>query len=164
MPSKSSLTIEHVLTLLTGAPRCIAALTAGVAPARLHTAPNHGEWSANDILAHLRSCSDMWGDCIATILAEDSPTIRAVNPRTWIRKTDYLELKFQPSLRAFTAQRTELLQVLEPLKPEDWSRTATVTGAGKVLERSVLFYAQWLVSHERPHVKQIERIVNTMHR
>ena len=35
-------------------------------------------------------------------------------------------------------------------------------GAGKVLERTVLFYAQWLAEHERPHVKQIERIVNTM--
>lgn len=38
-----------------------------------------------------------------------------------------------------------------------------VTGAGKVRERTVLFYAQWLVSHERPHVKQVKRIVNTTH-
>jgi hypothetical protein len=30
-----------------------------------------------------------------------------------------------------------------------------------VLERTVLFYAQWLARHERPHVKQIQRIVNT---
>jgi hypothetical protein len=36
---------------------------------------------------------------------------------------------------------------------------ATVTGAGRTLERTVLFYAQWLASHERPHVKQIERAV-----
>jgi hypothetical protein len=28
-----------------------------------------------------------------------------------------------------------------------------------VLERTVLFYAQWLARHERPHLKQIERIV-----
>jgi hypothetical protein len=37
-----------------------------------------------------------------------------------------------------------------------------VTGAGKVLERTVLFYARWLAGHEEPHVKQIERIVNAM--
>jgi hypothetical protein len=42
-----------------------------------------------------------------------------------------------------------------------WSRSATVTGAGKVLERTVLFYARRLAGHERPHVKQVERIVNT---
>ena len=63
-------------------------------------------------------------------------------------------------MHAFATQRTNLLAILEPLAPEDWSRVATVTGAGKVLERTVLFYAQWLAVHERPHVKQIERIVN----
>lgn len=35
-------------------------------------------------------------------------------------------------------------------------------GAGKPLVRTVLSYAQWLARHERPHVKQIEHIVNTM--
>jgi hypothetical protein len=78
------------------------------------------------------------------------------------KKTDYLELEFQPSLRAFATQRAELLAVLEPLPPEGWSRAATVTGAGKVLERTVLLYAQWLARHERPHVKQVARIVNTL--
>ena len=61
------------------------------------------------------------GDCIATILAEDRPTIRAVNPRTWIKKTDYPNLEFRPSLRAFTTQRADLLAVLKALPPEGWS-------------------------------------------
>jgi len=160
---KRSLTIEQVLTLLAETPRRIAALTAGLAPAQLHTAPNHGEWSANDVLAHLRSCADVWGNCIEVIIAQDTPTIRAVNPTTWINSTDYLEQEFQPSLYAFATQRTDLLAVLEPLAHEDWSRAATVTGAGKPLVRTVHTYAQRLARHERTHVKQIERIVNTMH-
>ena len=156
------LSVEQILTILSGSPQRIAALTAGLVPAQLHTAPSRNEWSANDVLAHLRACADVWGDCIEVILAQDTPTIRTVNPRTWIRKTDYLEQEFQPSLHAFATQRTDLLKVLEPLAPEGWSRTATVTGAGKVLERTVLFYARWLAGHERPHLKQIQRIVNTM--
>jgi hypothetical protein len=96
------------------------------------------------------------------MIAEDTPTLRAVNPLTWIKKTDYLELAFRPSLRSFATQRADLLAVLEPLPHEGWSRAATVTGAGKVLERTVLFYAQWLARHERQHVKQVERIVNTL--
>ena len=160
---KRSLIIEQVLTLLAETPRRIAALTAGLAPAQLHTAPNHGEWSANDVLAHLRSCADVWGNCIEVIIAQDTPTIRAVNPTTWINSTDYLEQEFQPSLHAFATQRTDLLAVLEPLAHEDWSRAATVTGAGKPLVRTVHTYAQRLARHERTHVKQIERSVNTMH-
>ncbi len=162
MPT-SSLTIEQVLTLLAATPPRIAALTAGLPSAHLQTRPTPDEWSANEVLAHLRACADMWGSCIVAMLAEDTPTLRAVNPRTWIKKTDYLEQDFPPSLQAFTTQRAELLAVLEPLPPDGWSRAATVTGAGRVLERTVLFYAQWLALHERPHVKQIERIVKTMY-
>jgi hypothetical protein len=64
-------------------------------------------------------------------------------------------------LRAFARQRADLLAVLEPLPLKVWSRAATVTGAGKVIERTVLFYAQWLTPHERPHLKQIARIIDT---
>jgi hypothetical protein len=155
----SSLTIEQVLTLLVGMPPRLEALTAGLTAAQLQTAPNEDEWSANDVLAHLRACADVWGGCIAAMIAEDMPTLRAVNPRTWIKQTDYRDQEFLPSLRAFAVQRAELLSVLEPLPPEGWSRAATVTGAGKALERTVLFYARWLAGHERPHVKQIARIV-----
>lgn len=157
--SRTSLTAERVLSLLVVAPPRIAELTAGLSEKQLHAAPNEGEWSVNEVLAHLRSCADVWGGCIATILAEDRPTIRAVNPRTWIKQTDYLDLDFRPSFDAFTTQRAALLAVLEPLPPEGWLRSATVTGAGNVLERSVHGYAQWLVRHERPHLKQIARIV-----
>lgn len=115
---------------------------------------------ANQELAHLRACDDVWGKCIITILKEDTPTIRAINPRSWIKKTNYLELEFGTSLQAFASQRAELLAVLEPLPPQSWARTAIVTGVGKVLERTVLFYAQWLARHERPHLKQIEQLVN----
>ena len=162
--SSRSLTIGQVLTMLAETPPRIAELTASLTPAQLRTSPNEGEWSANDVLAHMRSCADMWGGCIATILAEDRPTIRAVNPTTWIKQTDYPQLEFGPSLHAFSEQRAGLLSVLEPLAPEAWARTATVTGAGRALERTVLSYADWLAHHERPHIKQIARIANTINR
>lgn len=162
--SSRPLTSEQVLTMLAATPPRIAALTAGLPPAQLHTALTPNTWSANEVLAHLRACADMWGGCIVTMLAEDRPTLRAVNPTTWIKQTDYLEQAFHPSLHAFATQRTELLAVLEPLDHDDWSRAATVTGAGRPLLRTVLFYAQWLASHKQPHIKQIERIVNMLHR
>jgi hypothetical protein len=158
------LPIQQVLTMLAAAPPRITALTTGRASAQLQARPAAEEWSANEVLAHLRACADMWGNCIMAMIAEDRPALRAVNPRTWIEKTDYLEQEFQPSLDAFTTQRAALLAVLEPLPPESWARGASVMVAGKALERTVRFYAQWLATHERPHLKQIERIVNTLPR
>ena len=150
------LTIGQVLIQLTEQPKAIAALTADLPRARLHRSASRGEWSLNDVLAHLRSCSDMWGKYIATILAEDHPTIRAINPTTWIKSTNYPELEFAPSFRAFAKQRAELLALLRPLPKAAWSRRATVTGGGAPRERTVLEYARWLANHERSHLKQIE--------
>ncbi|MDQ3927893.1 MAG: DinB family protein [Chloroflexota bacterium] len=163
MPEKP-LPIEQVLTMLAEAPQRIAAFTDGLAPEQLRIAPHEGEWSANDVLAHLRSCADVWGDCIAAMLAEDRPTLKAVNPRTWIKHTDYPDLEFGPSLQAYTRQRAGLISLLESLRPEGWARRATVTGAGRTLDRSVRFYAQWLATHERPHIKQIAGIARAMRR
>ncbi len=156
------LPVAQILTLLAAGPPRITALTQGLTVQQLHIPPSQGEWSANDVLAHLRSCSDMWGDAIARILAEDHPTFRAVNPRTWIEQTNYPTQKFKPSLRAFTAQRTGLLTELRALTPQQWQRSATVTVAGKPMQRTVHFYAQWLAEHERPHIKQIERIAGIL--
>lgn len=162
MPSRL-FTIEQVLSLLAETPPRLATLTADLTPAQLCTAAAPGQWSANEVLAHLRACADVWGNCIMTMLAEDHPTLRAVNPRTWIERTDYRELDFESSLRAFAMQRADLLAVLESLAPEDWSRTATLIGAGRPLHRTILAdYADPMVRHERTHIKQIARIVKTI--
>jgi hypothetical protein len=156
------LTIEQNLNLLETTPARITELTAGLTPAQLLSPPAPGEWSARDVLAHLRACADMWGRYIVVILDEEHPAFKAVNPTTWIKHTNYRELEFHHSLQSFTAQRAELLAVLKPLPPEAWTRMATVTGAGKARQRTVHTYAQWLANHERSHFKQFERIASTL--
>src|SRR5690349_17517433 len=154
MPS-TSLTIERVLTLLRDVPTRIAVLTTDLSPEALQMRPTPDEWSANEVLAHLRACADVWGNYIMRIIEEDRPTWRAVSPRTWIKQTDYPELAFRPSLRAFTTQRADLLAVLSSLPIDAWERSARVSTVGRVLEPTVLSYAERLVIHEQPHVKQI---------
>ena len=156
------MTVEQILSELANGPPRIAEATSGLTNTPLHAAPSPGEWSANEVLAHLRSCADVWGDCIATILEQDKPTLRALNPRTWIDKTDYPKQNFRSSLKAFMEQRAALMAALETLDSNAWSRSARITGAGKPIVRTVQSYAEWMAEHERPHVKQIKRIASTM--
>lgn len=158
--SKNDLSIDQALTMLAEAPAQIATLTDGLSPASLRRRPSPDEWSVTDVLAHLRSCADMWGDGITRILDADHPTFRAINPRTWMERTDYPDLEFRPSFDAFTAQRADLMSVLRALSPEEWARSGTVTGAGKPIERTVESFAVRLAIHERPHIKQIKRIAS----
>lgn len=158
----SKMTVHQTLDQLRTTPKRLRELTSGVPPELLRTPPGPDEWSANDVLAHLRACSDQWGEAATRIVEEDRPTIRATNPVTWITKTDYLDLEFASSLRAFVRQRKVLLAVLDLLPPDHWQRTGTLLGAGKPLTLTAHSYAERLARHERSHVKQIARIVATL--
>ena len=163
MPDKQ-LTIEQLLTMLAQTPTRITALTTELTPAQAQAAPSPGEWPINAVLAHLRSCADVWGGYIMTILAEDKPTVKVVNPRSWIKKTNYPTLDFAPSLHSFVTQRAALLATLEALPPEGWSRVLIAEWYGRTAERNVYNYAWRLAVHERSHIKQIERTAKAISR
>lgn len=157
------LSIDEILTILKETPPRLAKLTARLDSTQLHTAPHVGEWSVSEVLAHLRACNEVWGNYyIMTILNEDHPTIKAINPRRWVKDTDYIEQDFKSALRAFTKQRKKLLRELERLSPKDWTRTNTLIGAGKPLQQTLLSHADGLARHERAHLKQIERAINAL--
>jgi hypothetical protein len=159
MPNKT-LTVDEVIALLEATPHRIVELTSSLRPAQLQR-PSDGEWSANDVLAHLRACADVWGGGMISII-EGAPALRAVNPLSWIEKTDYRAQDFQRSLRSFATQRDELLRVLRPTPGAAWLRTVTVAGAGAPLKRDTLFYGRWMAGHERAHIKQIAKMANAL--
>jgi hypothetical protein len=156
------LTLDETAEILrTTVPR-LGELTAGIAPELLQTAPDEG-WSVNEVLAHLRACHDVLGGSVLRILREDRPRWKGMNPRVWMKHTDYPQWEFGPAFKAFRAQRAELLEVLEPLPARAWDRTATVTGMiGDVHERTAHYYAEWMARHERGHLKQVARIVKAL--
>jgi hypothetical protein len=108
------MTTEQILFVLRDTPDRLRGLTGDLSESRLHAAPEPGEWSVAEIAAHLRSCADVWGRAIETIAATDHPTIRAVSPRTWIKRTDYRELALASSLQA--CQRRPNLDPQSPVE------------------------------------------------
>jgi hypothetical protein len=157
MPDRN-MPIAEILPLIAAAPGRIAALTERLTPEQLHAVPAPGEWSANDILAHLRACADVVGDCMSKLATEEEPTLQMVDPREWIKQTDYPTLDFRTSLRAYAAQRADLVLILEPLPHERWSRSALVKRKGSARERTLHSYGHRLSRHEGQHIREIARI------
>jgi hypothetical protein len=75
------LTTKQILTYLAETPAHLAGITDGMTSAKLKASPEPGEWSARDVLAHLRACSDMWGKYIGIILGEERPTFYSCQSR-----------------------------------------------------------------------------------
>lgn len=152
--------IQAVLALLSETPTQIARIARGRSDPQLHRKPAADAWSAQEIVAHLRACAEIWGRSIGRMLTEDRPTIRYVSPRSWIKKTDYLQQSFRENLQAFTRQRAVLLGTLGPLGVSDWWRGATFTATTLGREATVLSYATRIADHEVRHLDQIRRTLS----
>jgi hypothetical protein len=150
-----------VLSALSETPKQIARIARRCSDRKLHRKPDADAWSAQEIVAHLRACAEVWGRSIDRMLAEDHPTIRYVSPRGWIKKTDYLQQSFHDSLRAFSHRRAILVGTLSQLDAIDWSRRATFTATTLGREATVLGYATRIADHEMRHLDQLRRTVGT---
>jgi hypothetical protein len=147
--------IDLILGALEETQKRIAAASKGIPLTRLHARADKKTWSLNDILAHIRSSSDVWGDSIAAMLAEEMPTLPNIHPRKWIKQTDYLELDFHESFKAYSIQRKGLLKTLTKLSFEDWSRGAMIGGR----LHTVFTQARRIAKHDSDHCTQIEAML-----
>ena len=147
--------IVRILTTLEECPVRIQAATGKIATARLHARSQRESWSINDILAHIRSSSDVWGDSIERMLAEERPVLENIHPRKWIKQTDYPQLDFHKSFKAYAAQRSKLLKILMKLSFDDWSRGAMI--GGRI--HTIFTQARRIAKHDSDHCDQIEGLL-----
>ncbi|MGZ9234146.1 MAG: DinB family protein [Anaerolineales bacterium] len=143
--------IDQILRSLAETPLRIVDSVRGMDDSRLQAKSDRKSWSANDILAHLRSCADVWGNSIEAMLAEDTPTLPDVHPRKWVKETNYLKLPFHESFQAFVKQREKLLITLKKLSFDAWSRAALIGGR----RHTVFTQARRMAKHENEHCEQI---------
>ena len=147
--------VERYLAVLSETVSRLEQAVNGRDEARLQFKADKTAWSANEILAHLRSCADLWTHSIYAMLAENEPTFSDINERKWAKVTKYAELPFRESFQAFSLQRQNLLRVLKALPFEAWERSAII------FERKHTIFTQTrrMAKHEMAHLEQIENLL-----
>ena len=108
-----------------------------------------------DVLSHLRSCADVWGSSIIFMLTGNEPTLPDTHPRAWVKQTNYSTLLFVESLKAFTYQRDNLLDILLENSLDDWERGAIIGGR----RHTVFTQALRMAKHEAEHIGQIVELI-----
>ncbi len=147
--------VERYLAVLSETVSRLEQAVNGRDEARLQFRADKTAWSVNEILAHLRSCADLWTHSIYAMLAENEPTFSDINERKWAKVTKYAELPFRESFQAFSLQRQNLLRVLKALPFEAWERSAII------FERKHTIFTQTrrMAKHEMAHLEQIENLL-----
>jgi hypothetical protein len=160
MPKQVSETqIKVHLQTLIETPQRIAACTQGMDEIRLNTAPAPNEWSAVEILAHLRGCADVWSYSIYAMLILDEPELAHIHPRDWTKKLNYSILSFAENFQAFRAGRDNLVRILKGLSFEQWGRSARFIG--KANTYTIFGETMRMALHEVDHCNQLDTMFSS---
>lgn len=114
--------------------------------------PAPGEWSAVEVLAHLRAAADVFSHSIYMFLLDDGPTIPYIHPNLWWRMQGYTDVSFDENLQIFELNRRHLLGKLRSLTPSTWERSGTI----KTQTRTVYGEMRRMALHEKGHYSQIQ--------
>lgn len=146
---------NDLLKRLSDVPLRIARAVARLSEADKHKAGSDREWSAAEILAHLRASDAIVAHRLYAILTRDNPILPAYDERRWAEIAGYAQADFELSLKTFAMRRAELVTMLGKATIDDWQRLGTHEVRGVV---SLLEVATSLVEHEEEHCAQLEAL------
>ena len=149
--------IAENIALAEATPERIAKSSAGLDEAILTQIPSENEWSALEILNHLRACEEVWMHSVHAMLAHERPSLKEIHPRKWIKTCNpYTNQSFANLLKMFTLRREALLISLRSLSLEDWAREGLIDRK----THTIFSHVRRMVRHEDVHCNEIEAILN----
>lgn len=146
---------ESLINRIADIPNRIARTVVGWTEAELHARPTPQDWSAADVLAHLRAADDILTPRIYMMLVRDNPTLLAFEERAWADVLGYAEADFHASVQTYILKRAELVNVLQRLTPEQWQRTGVHEHQGSITVEQLV---NEILAHESEHCRQIEAL------
>jgi hypothetical protein len=99
-----------------------AAVVKNVSDAQLTKRPDPKNWSAKEVVCHVRDIEESFMMRFLSIMAMDDPKFLPVEPDRWAVERQYQRNDVQEALAALETRREETLRFLRGLKPEQWER------------------------------------------
>jgi hypothetical protein len=99
-----------------------AAVVENVSDAQLTKRPDPKNWSAKEVVCHVRDIEESFMMRFLSIMAMDDPKFLPVEPDRWAVERQYQRNDVREALAALRTRREETLRFLRGLKPEQWER------------------------------------------
>jgi FMN phosphatase YigB (HAD superfamily) len=146
-----------ILAQMRGHLSALLGMTAGLSAEAWRRRPEPEEWSAGEILCHLRDVElEVNLPRLQRILTEQDPFLSAVDPDRWAEPRGYRQQAGAEALETFTGARMELLGMLGDLKPESWGKPARHSLLGPTRLSEIYSVA---AEHDLLHLAQLRRTI-----
>src|SRR5437867_3541543 len=153
----SMASIEEQLARLERTADDFAKAIVGVAEADVSRRPDEKNWSAKEVVCHIRDIEESFLARLQAVMAMDEPRFLPVDPDRWAADRQYLRNNAGEALRAFRARREESLALLRGLKPDQWERGGIHATRGRMTVKDFVALMAW---HDDNHLDQLKRALN----
>lgn len=146
----------EILSLL---PTAVAKAVAGLSPEDLHRPEAPGKWSIVEVVQHLADSELVNGYRIRAVLTEDEPAIAGYDQDAWARDLDYASRSFGDAFDQLVVLRGANLKLFRALTDKQLDRWGVHSERGQESVRQLIHL---LAAHDLVHLRQIERIKETL--
>jgi len=137
---------------LAGMPAILEALLAGMDETGARTRPAETEWSAVEILCHLRDEEAEDFGARLRVIVDGGGTFAPIAPERWAEERRYREASLPDVLEAFRERRQASLDLLASLASETLEGSRPLGRLGRLSGLDLI--AAW-VTHDRIHLAQL---------
>ena len=134
-----------------------AAVVKNVSDAQLTKRPDPKNWSAKEVVCHVRDIEESFMMRFLSIMAMDDPKFLPVEPDRWAVERQYQRNDVQEALAALRTRREETLRFLRGLKPEQWERGGIHATRGRMTLKDFVELMAW---HDDNHLDQLKRALD----
>jgi len=146
--------VEEALARMARTADDYAAAIDGASEADLSRRPDRTNWSAREIVCHIRDVEELFLDRITLILATDGARFALVDPDPWVLLRQYERNDVSQALASFRRLREETLAILRGLTPDQWERSGTHITRGPLKILDIALHSTW---HDDNHLDQLRR-------
>jgi|SRR5262249_10502225 len=147
-------TLEEQLARLDRTADEFAAAISGMPDHILSKRPDDLNWSAKEVVCHVRDTEESFFARFETIMAMDEPRFLPVEPDRWASERQYQRNDAEEALRAFRTRRGETLKFLRGLRPEQLERGGIHATRGRMTIADFVGLMTW---HDDNHLDQLRR-------
>jgi len=126
----------------------------GVSEAVLCRRPDAQNWSAKEIICHVRDTEEYFLSRFQMVLSFEEPKFSPADAGRWAVERQYLRNDAGEALTAFRQRRRETLTFVRGIKPDQWERTCLHAIRGRMTLRD---YLNLLAGHDKNHLEQLKR-------
>jgi hypothetical protein len=118
--------------------------------------PDDKNWSAKEVVCHVRDIEESFQARCQTIMVMDEPTFLPVEPDRWASERQYQRNDAEEALAAFSIRRDESLTFLRALRPEQLARGGLHATRGRMTIADFVGLMAW---HDDNHLEQLKRAI-----